>query len=1461
LYQCLPVLLKFLNLGFKTYPMDKRIFTYIFLPLLVISFNALSQTLNIVPELKINRGDIEFDHLYFEDSDDLFYVQDILADSQGFLWIATREGLFRYDAKKIIPIGDTEEGFNIFRDESVLSLFRESEYFWVSTTRSICKINTTTLTFDCYPTPLHNEPSVGSSLRGTIYVGDDGIVYSGYWNGGMIIFDPAADEMDHLFSKSSKDNLPFKENTVTSIKKRDESSLWIVSHDGLFAYFPQSGIFQPVIADETDHLSGFYQFNCMHNSIDGTIWLGSNNGLLRYNPGTGSQKRYFFDQAPIPNFEKNVVESVTETLDGMLWIGTRYGLYQMDPYTENTEAFYHQKNQSGSLQRNYVRVVYADKNDLLWIGHHTGTISLLSGRQKDFTSYTLLSDHIGEQRVHSVYSEDDKIWFGTETGLFLYDRNREQLKKFMHEPGNPHSLSHNFVSGILEDSYGYLWVSTDKGGLNRFNPTTGRFENIIKGSHGLATQTHTDIWSMYLDKQGIIWCGTGGDGLIGHNVRTGETMRYRNDPANPNSLSSNFIGPVVRGHDGTIWVGTTRGGLNYFVPGTSAFNHIEYSPESENSLSGHSIAALCLTNDNKLYIGGTAGIDILDISSKKLTPFRFNDNLPGRAVQSIVLDKTGNFWIATNRGLMKYEPATDTYQVFIKSDGLSSNFFQPGSFHHAHTGEIFFGSQNGFISFYPWDIKKNPNQPPIAITDIKVHGNSLIINPDPDQKPDLDKLSFPYHKNYLTFHFSSLDFNDPDKNQVKYKLSGFDNDWITDRNNGVVSYNNLPAGTYTFRVIGSNNDNVWNTEGAMLTFTINPPFWETLWFKFLVFIAILCSVFLFTYLQINKVSHQKKELERLVSVRTAELNEHKEKLESKNKFLQTQKNAIEHQALLLSETNQKLEEQKLAIEKQARELEEMDRIKSSFFASISHEFRTPLTLILNAISILQKEAVANQNNDHQSQIKLSIIHKNARRLHRLIDQVLDLVKIESGFMKLLVSEGNIREFVQSVAAVFAVKAEQEKIHLEARFSLESKNTYADWDKLEKILYNLISNAIKFSKANGEVVISTSEFFDDQNRRMIRIDVKDHGCGIPKELHPKVFSMFFRNEQACAGNINSTGIGLALAKQLSIIHKGDIQFESELSRGSTFMVIIPADKKCFSQDEISVPSKMTGNEIEADAVIGHILKHPKENNDPSKPRILFVDDNKELCYLMQEQLKTDFHVEVAHDGVQGVEKCHTTFPDIIVSDLMMPGISGIEFCRRIKEDLRTEHLPFIILTARIDKKSEVDALLSHADDYVTKPFSMDVLILKLKNQLELRRKIEEKLRGEVKSNPVEKTHNYSNRFLTAATQVILDQMEDPEFSVDNLAESLNMSRTQLYRKSEKLLGMSANNYIKTVKLKRAWEILQDGEFNVSDVAYKAGFKTPGYFSKCFESQFGVLPSKFLADLKDNGPLGNTPGEIK
>lgn len=1413
-----------------------------------VFFLAPSLFSNNRVDFRVSRGETEFDRIFFEDPENKYFVEDILMDHQGYIWFAAKEGLYRYDGQKSILKGTDFYGSNIFASETILSILHQDEYIWIATAKQLWRMNLSTFRMESFSIPLFNEPLSGNIYRGVIYADANGKIYSGYWNGGFLVFDPSTGEMTHFFSHSETDSIPFSRNTITDIKSLNDSILWIATHDGLFTFNKTDHSFDPFWINDSGQ-AGNNQINSIFQASSNTLWMGTNNGLVKMNIPDKEITRFNFDDVTVADHERNIVESIAETPDGMLWIGTRYGLYSLHPVSEKIQAFYHDKHNPNSIHGNYVRKVYVDITGNIWIGHHSGAVSYLSGRKKDFTAYTFDSDYVADQRVHSVFSEPDKLLFGTETGLYIYYKNTGKLENYRHDPLNKHSLSHNFVSGITKDIDSFYWISTDKGGVNRFDLKTGRFENVISGSRFIASNSYTDVWSIYLDNTGYLWCGLGGDGLLGYHTRTGEIKKYRHEPGNSNSLAGNFVGPVVRSNDGTLWVGIVGVGINYFVPGQDTFKKLSYAPESENSLSGTNISSLCLTNDNKLFIGSEAGIDILDIGTGKITPFLFNNHIPGNVVRSVVMDKSGDFWIASRNGLMKYEPRQNDFQLFFKTDGISSNNFLPGSVHQGHNGEIAMGTQNGFISFFPWEIRKNPRIPPIVITDIKLMNQSLVFYPRHEGNFNYKNLRIPHHQNNISFYFSSLDFNNPAKNQLKYKLEGFDTEW-TSSVSGFVNYTNLPPGIYTFRVIGSNNDNVWNMQGASHSFIVTPPWWATIWFRLIIFLVIVGSIFAFIYFRVNKINSQKKQLESLVAQRTAELNEQKENTENKNKFLEQQKSAIEHQALLLTKTNLKLEEQKVAIEKQARELKEIDRLKSGFFASISHEFRTPLTLIINALSLL-KENKDDPGLEHpQTQHKLSIIKKNANRLHRLIEQLLDMVKIEAGFMKLSVSEGNIEEFTSSITSLFSVKAEAEKINMKTSVDLKSPIGYLDWDKLEKILYNLLSNAIKFTKSNGTVSLDLSSYTDAQNRLMLKMSVQDNGCGIPEELQDKVFTMFFQSDQARRENRASTGLGLALAKQLALVHKGNITFKSEPSVGSSFTLVLPISRDSFSEEEINVgvidPVKQLKEELKSYS--SHITNNEVEDSH-NKPRVLFVDDNKELCYLIREQLKADFNVEVAFDGVQGVEKSISQYPDIIVSDLMMPGISGINFCQRVKDDIRTEHLPFILLTARIDEKTEIEALKSQADDYITKPYSIEVLRLKLHNQLDTRSKLEAKFKSELNSPLIQKTNSYSNRFMKEAVEAITSHMDDPEFTVDELARELNMSRTQLYRKSEKLLGMSANNFIKKIKLNYSWELINDGEYNVSEVAYKIGFKTPGYFSKCFEEQFGVLPSKLLADLKD------------
>lgn len=1390
------------------------------------------------------KEDLEFDRLFFDDQDDLYFVEGIVKDPFGYIWVGTKEGLYRYDGRSRkqagVPSGELKQLYN----GAVLGMSLRDNTLWFSSQQMICAMDISSYTIECFSTPLMDEPQIGSSYRGVIYACDQGIIYAGYWNGGLVILNTQSGKTTHIYGKEHQDAVDFTGNPVTDIQPLDHQHLLIATHNGLFSLDKETHNIEAWgnLSFNQGMESG--QFNCIHQSVNGTIWLGSNNGMLRLDRVSGTRKNYHFDQAPITDFERNIVESITETSDGTLWIGTRYGLYKFDPYTEVVQAFYHNQYNPNSIHRNYIRTVFADDNDIVWIGHHSGAISLLTRRKKSFTSYQILSDHIAEQRVHSIYAEDNLIWFGTETGLFCYDRKAKKIKHYHHDPDDPSSISHNFVSGIIEDPQGYFWISTDKGGVNTFDPATGQFRNIIKGSQSLATFSQSDVWSIHLDKTGTLWSGTGGDGLLGYHTRSGHIERYTHNPESSASLSGNFIGPVIRGHDGMMWVGTWGDGLNWFVPGQDTVYMANTSSISGQRLSGDFVTSLSMGNDN-LYIATNAGIDILNLNTNTIRPFHHNEALPSKAVQSLLLDKTGNLWIATRRGMMKYEPSPDLYQLFYKSDGLCSNAFISGSCYQSASGELFFGTQNGFVSFFPWDIEKNIQPPPVVITDISIFDQSLLFDQTTFTLNRQNQLTLPYNKNNLGFQFASLDFHDPAKNRIKYMLEGLDSDWIEDQFHGMARYNNIPPGQYVFRVIGSNNDNIWNTEGAAIHVIIKPPFWDTIWFKIAVFVGLLAAIFLFIYKQVSKVSKQKSELERLVAIRTSEIEEQKNQIQRKNHFLQEQKNAIEHQALMLSSINKKLEEQKLAMQKQAEQLQEMDRIKSRFFAGISHEFRTPLTLILNAHSMLQKE-LSNLDDEYARDLKMSVIGKNAARLQRLIDQLLDLIKIESGFMNLSVTKGNVKNFVESITRLFEPMAEAEKISFHIHYELSSEEAWIDWDKLDKILYNLLSNAIKFTRHDGRIQVRVTDQVYDENR-YLQIEVIDTGCGIPPDQQNKVFTMFYQGDKENTGE-HGTGIGLALTKQLVQIHRGDINLDSIPGKGCRFAISLPVYKSAFTADEIQEQNKVTLTDLhQAAQDVRHVtLDELTEPDSGVRPKILFVDDNKDLCMLIKLHLKEYFEVEVAHDGIKGLEKALNQYPDVIVSDLMMPGISGIEFCRRVKEDMRTEHLPFILLTARTEEHAVLEAYASKADDYITKPFSTDILLLKLKNQLSFRKKLEDKLRKELREPSTVSSGNYSSRFLAAATSIILENIEEPGFSVDDLAGALHMSRTQLYRKSESLLGMSVNNYIKQVKLNKAHELLKDGEFNISEVAYKTGFKTPGYFSKCFEARFGKLPSLFLAE---------------
>ncbi len=1394
--------------------------------------------------IEVSREEVIFDRIYFEDEDDNYSVEDIYKDERGFMWFATKEGLFRYDGREFLSFKRNTGGTRGLSSDLILAIEPgNDDDLWILTKEDISRLNLKTLEFTNHNTPLTIDPSIGNIFRGEIYVDENGIVYGGYWGAGMLVFDPATNKKNHFYDD---EELPAENKTVTSFFPKGEEELWVATHDGLFIYNKHQQSFRRAGLKFADaNKVSWNQLNSICSDQDQNLWIGSNRGLIKYNPTNDEIETFIFDFSPIEGFEKNVVETVELSPEGLIYAGTRYGLHVIDPEKGIIQSHYQDVNDPGTIQSNYIRNVYKDDRNILWLGHHSGTISKLAPRRKAFTSYRLKSNYTGDLRVFSVFKSGNTIWFGTESGLYSYNKSSGETRRFSHDPGNPNSLSNDFVSGIQKDENGDFWIATDKGGINHFDVSSGKFENIITGSQDLASYSETDIWYLEMGRQNTLWCGTGGSGLLRINLNTNTSKSYIHQPGRKNSLSGNFIGPVLEDARGMVWVGTIENGLNYFDPEADTALRFLYDPNDSNSLLSNSITSLCLTRTGKLWIATSRGINILDTENFEISVFN-EETIAGEMISGIIEDRYGNIWISANKGLYEYEIKEEKLKSYRKSDGLGTSSFIPGCHYIADDGEILFGSYRGFVSFYPGEIEDNIQSPPVYIISFFLSGKE--VTRDEEFADDFLKrnIQLPYNRNNVSFSFASLDYYDPDKNRFEYKLEGFDETWTRTQDKTQVDYNNLPPGEYTFRVRASNNDNYWNNVGDSLALVITPPFWDTFLFRVGLMVFILSGIFFFINLRTRSIKRQKEELARLVARRTEELQHEKENVESKNQILEKQKSAIEMQAIQLSEINKKLEEQQHEIKKQAEELREMNRLKSSFFANISHEFRTPLTLILNSLN-----EIGQDKDEKPSKVRPSFIaRKNTLRLQRLIDQLLDLTKIESGFMKLNVSKGDLNEFLNSVSDGFLMRADS--IHISYKKNIEAcaEECFADWDKLEKILYNLLSNAFKFTPSGGEVIISTRRL---KSEGYLKISVKDNGPGIEKGAQQKIFSRFYREESGETGNIPGTGIGLALVKQLVHIYRGSIDLMSEPGKGSEFIITIPVERMHFKEQEISEGAAWDGDQIK-DTI--RLTENPGEKNGVETnssikdlPVLLFVDDNRELCGLVKDQCADDFNVLTAYNGQEGYEKAVELSPDIIVSDVMMPLMTGLQFCEKVKHDARTDFIPFILLTAKNTEETELEGFIKGADDFIPKPFSIESLKLKIGNLYDTRRKAERKLANEyLNHHSGEIARKNQNSFLDRVVDIIIENLDNPEFNVNSLAGALYISRTQLYRKFAQFTSVPVNDFIKDIRLKKAHHYLMTSEFNINEVATKCGFNTPGYFSKCFEEKYGMLPSRMQLERR-------------
>ncbi len=1422
-----------------------------------------------------------FESLILSEGIEEFHVENILRDSEGYMWFGTKNGLYRYDGSNIITYRHDPFNQNSLTNNRILAIREDSKgHVWISTSYGLNKYDRTTETFQRYYPEYADEKGAGNNIIGDMAIDREGHIWIGSWTNGLGRFHQKTASFEHYICDSTVSN-GLRSNTVSSLLIDKAGNLWIGTHGGLEKYNPVENNFQHILFSGIDNKQSDVKINAIYEDTKGQLWLGTLNGVIRFNCHSRKTRLFKFDTInPVKNVNNNIIEAFAEDDFHHIWIGTHNGLYKYDG--RNFTGYYHSASDEYTLSTNKIFDLYNDEHGTLWIGTSGGKIHKSYMYKNKFRTYVLVSNNLDDLKVTSVFKDSNEhIWFGTENGLYRFNRDKMNVSHYNYEPENPDALQDNLISGITTDNQGDIWISTNKGGIYKYHESRDKFNRYLGYENVYRSFSKNDIWTMMYDpEKAFFWLGTGGSGMIRFNPDNGTIMRFVNDVNNKYSLSSNYVGPVLKSDSNVFWVGTAGGGLNRFEYYSEKYEHFKHNPQNRNTIRSNFILSLYEEEPGVIWIGTNCGLDKYFYYQDRFVHYTEKHGVPEEIIVSMIRDNHNNMWFGTSNGLLKFDYQEQTFKQYLTTDGLISSNFNSGAVYKATDGELFFGTQRGILAFYPEELFENKTTSPLLLTGLKIFNKDVDIGKNTVLQKSISEtehLILDYHMDVITFEFALLNYINPGKNEYAYRLEGFDKPdgtWNYIGKKRSVTFTNLNPGEYILRLKAANNDGYWNEQETSLKLTIKPPWWKTWWFKVSLLLLILGALYTVYKLRLMSIKKHNIKLESQVKERTFEISRQKEDIEKKNILLNRQKDEIYSQSLELKKTNELLKDQQEQIIAQAESIRESEKSKTRFFMNISHEFKTPLTLILGPI----KKLLESVNNNHKNYPQFILIYRNAMRLLRLINQLLELNKLQAGYRNLEVHEINISEFISNIFSSFQYRAGKQQIEYKMITHHQPVCGYTDTDKLEKILYNLLSNAFKFTPAGGKITLKTEmlnmtnrEFHNStktelkkivknnngtNNKRYLKISVNDSGKGIPKNRMEDIFRIFNHYGKDQVSGEKGTGIGLPLAKQLTQALHGDISVTSSPEKGSTFFVILPVDKDCFDPENITKAPEQKEMPYTSELQTTETDESGQDNTDQneidaSKKSIVVIEDNKDLRIYLRQYLSDYYNITEASDGIKGLEQVKEMMPDLVITDILMPGIDGHELTDKIKTDITTSHIPVIMLTALIDREAQLKGLKTGADDYVTKPFDINLLRARIENLIESRKKLTEQIRKNILLQPKEVPVNSPEEsFIRNATAVIEKYIDDPDFSVDIFSTEIGMSRTQLYRKMRAVADQSVNDFIRNYRLQKAAKLLKDNNLSVSEIAFQTGFLNHSYFSKCFEKRFGTLPSKYAGEKEES-----------
>jgi len=1377
---------------------------------------------------------IELRHISTADGLSENTVYCIEQDQHGFMWFGTQTGLNQYDGYR----------FKIFQNNSL------------------------------------DSTSISDDYINALLEDQDGTLWIGTNSGGLNCFNRLKNSFD-AFQNDPQDSTSLPSNSVQSLFVDMHDQFWIGTASGLSRLQPESNSFITILPG--------YSISTLYEDAQSNLWIGTSvQGLFKLDANRNLIEHFVYDPANLDGLGSNEIRGIAEDAEHNLWVATIDGglnLYRKD--SDSFLTFKHNPGDPLSIKNNTLFTLFLDQNQDLLAGLENGGIQTVklnhsypSKKDAEFRPYVkegLFTSTFNQSTVRSIYEDrQGNLWIGTyNNGIELVSRDRKQFVNYYNEPYHEEGLNNNIIQTFLEDENGKIWIGTDGGGLNYFDPDNDSFVPIMHDPLNPTSLSNNHILDICKEHAGDLWIATW-DGLNRMDPDKRSFISFHHREGDPSTLSSSKVTCVHEDLLHNLWIGTLSG-LNLYNRENGIFSRpiqsnisnlaIQYiqsiksdkkgnvwiatvwglhlirnedlrkanytstvflnDADDPSSISENQVLSIHEDRNGLIWCGTLNGLNCYDPNTEGFTSYSMQDGFTSNWISSIVEDDAGILWLGTHKGLTRFDPQTGSSLHFDTRDGLIAEDFTRGVL-RSNTGELYFGGKTGFTRFFPDYIRQSTFIPPVVLTDFRIFTQSIPLEEVLSHTTTSDSsiymcIDLSYKRNNFSFEFASLDLTAPEKNRYRYQLEGFDPTWReVDASRRFATYTNLSGGEYTFRVKGSNSDGLWNETPLTIALKIHPPFFKTKWATLLYFIA---SIILFLILRQLIIYRQKL------------------------------KNEIEFEKV------------------EAERIHELDAMKLRFFTNISHEFRTPLTLIIGLLQkLIQSPRSISRDSRHQN---YQIISRNANRLLRLINQIMDIRKLDEGCMQLELKHRDIVQFIRAITSSFKFQAEQRHIHFGFKTEQEELFAWFDPDKVDKIIYNVLSNAFKFTHDGGHIQIQlkikhASDMDDKSDQKetdqstkpnRLEIQIEDDGIGIPEDYVEKIFNPFVQAQNERSSVTSGTGIGLALTRELVEMHEGSVSVTSQPSQGSVFMIVLPLDLRSSIPDESDEQVESTQQyETVGTKEFAEISADPEIACDA--PTVLLVDDELDFRRFLIDELCSEYHFLEAGDGETAYQMTMSEHPDLIVSDVRMPKMDGFTLCSTLKQNPDTSHIPIILLTSQTDEKSRIDGFDHGADDYIAKPFDVNLLRIRIANLMDSRKMLKDLYSHEIylQPNNIVITPD-DERFLKRVLECIEDQMENSDFNVTHLGRGIGLSRVQLYRKVKALTDLTPNDLIKTLRMKRAAQLLEESQLTVFEIAYQVGFKDPSYFSKCFRHQFSTSPAVYAhAHIQKPRPESSTEIDI-